>query len=84
MTDIDKLKHMLLAMSMYEEEAFEYEIQAIAESIKYGKPYDMDPNLEKADLIETVNTLMETLDGGHLEERTLRVTIRRILLDELG
>ena len=84
MTDIDKLKHMLLAMSMYEEEAFEYEIQAIAESIKYGKPYDMDPNLEKADLIEAVNTLIETLDGGYFEERTLRVTIRRILLDELG
>ena len=84
MTDTSKLRHMLLAMSMYEEEAFEYEIQAIAESIKYGKPYDMDPNLKKSDLIEMVNTLIETLDRGHLQERALRVTVRRILLNELG
>ena len=75
---------MLLAMSIYEEEAFEYEIQAIAESIKYGKPYDMDPNLEKADLIEMVNVLIETLDREYLEERALRITVRRILLSELG
>ena len=83
MTDTSKLRHMLLAMSMYEEEAFEYEIQAIAESIKYGEPYDMDPNLKKADLIEMINTLIETLGREHLQERALRVTVRRILLNEL-
>ena len=84
MTDTSKLRHMLLAMSIYEEEAFEYEIQAIAESIKHGKPYDMDPDLERAELIEMVKALIDTLDRGHLQERALRVSVRRILLNELG
>ena len=82
MTDTSKLRHMLLAMSIYEEEAFEYEIQAIAESIKYGKPYDMDPNLERPALIEMVKALIDTLDRGHLPERALRLTVREIILNE--
>ena len=82
MVRTDKLKHVLLAMSIYDGPAFEEEIIELAKCINEDKAYDLDPSLRKRDLVELVNNLLENMEHGGAQERIMRLMVRKILIKE--
>ena len=82
MVRTDKLKHVLLAMAIYDEPAFEEELIEIAKCINEDKAYDLDPSLSRHDLVDMVNHLLETMEQGGVQERVMRFMVRKILMKE--
>ena len=82
MVRTDKLKHVLLAMAIYDEPAFEEELIEIAKCINEDKAYDLDPSLSRHDLVDMVNHLLETMEQGGAQERVMRFMVRKILMKE--
>ena len=82
MRPTDQLKHMLFALSNYEPDAFEDELQEIVLAIKENKFYDYCPDLNKAELIEVLNSMLDSLNEELIQERALRFAVRKIILNE--
>jgi len=84
MQPTDQLRHMLFALHNHEPDAFEDELQEIVLAIKESKFYDNCPDLSKAELIEVLDSVLDTLSAELIQERALRSTIRKIIIDDLG
>ena len=82
MINTNKLKHVLLAMSIYDEPAFEEELIELAKCINEDVAYDLDPTLSKAELVAMVNSLLESMDQDAVEETVMRSLVRKILINE--
>ena len=81
MRPVDQLRHMLFAFWHHEPEFFEDELQEIVSAIKEGRSYDNCPQLSVYELKQALNELVQDLDEMVIHERTLRLTIRNILLN---
>jgi hypothetical protein len=82
MNPTDQLKHMLFALHNHEPDAFEDELQEIVLAIKENKFYDNCPDLSKVELIEVLDSILDTLSVELIQERALRLTVREIILNE--
>ena len=86
MTDFSKAKYSLLALYSYEPEAFNEELQEIAEAITSGSIYDEHPSLNRMQLTRLLQEISDSVDVDKLalineiDEKRLRLEIKQILL----
>ena len=79
MSKTDKLRHVLLAMYVYDDEAFEEELYEIATCIRENKVYDLNQSLRAKDLLQLLESLVETIDSTDVKERMMRAMVREVI-----